>query len=368
MNDLEYMKIAVEIAKKGCGYVNPNPMVGAVIVKDGEIIGKGCHEKYGELHAERNALESCTKIPKGATIYVTLEPCCHYGKTPPCTEAIIASGIAKVVVGSIDPNPLVAGKGVERLRQNGIEVVEGVLEDECNNLNEVFFHFIKEKTPYVVMKYAMTMDGKIATCNGKSKWITGEAARQNVHKDRHRYSAIIVGVDTVITDNPLLTCRIPNGRNPIRIICDTNLRTPITSQIVTTANCIPTYIATACTEKQKQKPFLDAGCMLLHISQKDSHIDLNELMLKLGEEKIDSILLEGGAALNYSALQSGIVNKVQAYIAPKLFGGRNANSPVAGLGVESPNDAFQLTDSKITRFGEDFLIESKVINNVYRNC
>ena len=368
MTDTRYMQMALELAEKGCGFVNPNPMVGAVIVKKGEVIGKGYHEKYGQLHAERNALAGCTKPPKGATMYVTLEPCCHYGKTPPCTAAIIESGITRVVIGAKDPNPLVAGNGVKLLLQNGIEVVEGVLEEECSRLNEVFFHYIQTKTPFVVMKYAMTTDGKIATRTGKSKWITGETARQNVHKDRHRYAAIMVGADTVIADDPLLTCRMEGGRNPVRIICDTNLHTPLNSQIVATARNIPTYIATACTEEQKQQPFLDAGCKLLCVSKKDGRINLSELMLELGKEAIDSILLEGGATLNYSALESAIVNKVQAYIAHKLFGGKDAKSPVAGLGVESPDEAFLLTNHKIKLLGEDILIESEVIKSVYGNC
>ncbi|NCC88510.1 MAG: bifunctional diaminohydroxyphosphoribosylaminopyrimidine deaminase/5-amino-6-(5-phosphoribosylamino)uracil reductase RibD, partial [Clostridia bacterium] len=189
MTDTQYMHLALELAKKGEGFVNPNPMVGAVIVKNDKVIGQGYHKKYGELHAERNALAGCTISPKSATLYVTLEPCCHFGKTSPCTDAIIESGISKVVVGIKDPNPIVAGNGIEKLRQQGVEVVEGVLEKECGRLNEVFFHYIRTKKPYIVMKYAMTMDGKIATYTGKSKWITGEVARQRVQQDRHRYTA-----------------------------------------------------------------------------------------------------------------------------------------------------------------------------------
>ncbi len=365
MNDLFYMQLALEFAQKGAGLVNPNPMVGAVIVKDGEVIGKGYHEKYGQLHAERNALADCVKSPAGATMYVTLEPCCHYGKTPPCTEAILKSGIARVVVGSQDPNPLVAGKGVAILRQNGIEVVEGVLKDACDKLNEVFFHFIKTKTPFVVMKYAMTMDGKIATREGQSQWITGEEARCHVHASRQRYAAIMVGVGTVMADDPLLTCRIEGGRDPIRIICDTNLRTPLASRIIKTAKDVNTYLATACREPQKQQPFIDAGCKMLCLPKKGEHIDLNELVRWLGEANIDSVLLEGGSTLNDAALQSGIVNKVQAYIAPKIFGGVNAKSPVGGLGVTVPDDAFLLANQEITVLGHDILIESEVIKNVH---
>ena len=367
MDDMECMGMALELAKKGCGFVNPNPMVGAVIVKDGKVIGTGYHAQFGAPHAEINALASCKESPDGATLYVTLEPCCHYGKTPPCTEAILNAGIRRVVVGSLDPNPLVKGKGIKQLLEKGIEVTEGIRKSECDRLNEVFFHFIQSGKPYVVMKYAMTMDGKTAAYTGDSKWITGNAARENVQKDRLRYSAIMVGIGTVIADDPLLTCRMEGGRNPLRIICDTNLRLPLTSKIVTTANEVPTLIATSCRDLQAQQAYRDAGCRILPIKQSDGHLDLSELMTKLGEEKIDSILLEGGGTLNWSALQAGIVNKVQAYIAPKLFGGSNGKSPVAGLGVSSPKDGFLLTNTAVSYWGEDILIESEVIPDVHRN-
>lgn len=361
MTDMQYMQLALALAAKGCGFVNPNPMVGAVIVQNGEIIGQGYHERCGGLHAERNALENCVVSPKGAALYVTLEPCCHFGRTPPCTDAIIESGINRVVVGIKDPNPLVSGKGIQALRDKGIEAIDGVLEEECGRINEVFFHYIRTKTPYVIMKYAMTMDGKIATCTGNSKWITSEAARQRVHQDRHRCSAIMVGVDTVISDNPLLTCRMEGGRNPIRIICDTNLRTPLNSQIVMTAKSVPTILATACADVEKQQPYISAGCQTILLPKKDGHIDLSKLMTILGQNQIDSILLEGGATLNWSFLQSGLVNKVQTYIAPKLFGGIHAKTPVGGLGVQSPNEAFYLKNSTATFLGDDLLIESEVM-------
>lgn len=370
MNDFTYMKTALELAAKGCGYTAPNPMVGAVIVKNDRIIGQGYHERYGDLHAERNALASCTESPAGATIYVTLEPCCHYGKQPPCTDAIIKSGISRVVIGSGDPNPAVAGKGIQILRQHGIEVVEHVLEDECQQLNEVFFHYIQTKQPFVVMKYAMTMDGKIAAYTGASKWVTGEQARQHVHQQRHKYTAIMVGVNTVLTDDPLLTCRIEHGKNPVRIVCDSHLRTPITSQIVQTASRIPTIIATLYTDDERKKPYEDKGCHVLTVPKsKDGHVNLSALMDILGRQhKIDSILLEGGATLNWAAMESGIVKKVQAYIAPKLFGGAESKTPVSGQGFASPAEAVLLSNSKITQLGEDFLIESEVIDHVHRNC
>lgn len=360
MADSEYMRLALQLARKGAGRVSPNPMVGAVIVKDGVVIGQGYHQQYGGLHAERNALAACEAAPQGATLYVTLEPCCHYGKTPPCTEAILENGIARVVIGSDDPNPLVAGKGIEILRSHGVQVTTHVLQAECDKLNEVFFHFIQTKTPYVVMKYAMTLDGKIATKTGASQWITGEIARRRVHEDRNRYSAIMAGVGTVLADNPQLTCRIEGGRNPIRIICDTHLRTPLTAQVVTTANSVPTILATSEPDPTRHQPYLDAGCQVVTVPQRDGHLDLNALMEALGAQNIDSILLEGGGTLNWTALQSGIVQKVQAYVAPKLFGG-TAKNPVMGLGVELPDQAVQLTSPTVTRLGEDLLLESEVI-------
>ncbi len=368
MNDNEYMSIALELAKKGMGFVSPNPMVGAVIVKDGNIIGKGYHEEYGKLHAERNALLSCTESPKGATMYVTLEPCCHYGKQPPCVEAILEAGIKCVVVGSSDPNPLVSGKGINILKQHGIEVRENVLKQECDKLNQVFFYYIQTKLPFVIMKYAMTMDGKIAAYTGESKWITSETARNHVQQQRHRYSAIMVGMGTVIADNPLLTCRIENSKNPIRIICDSKLNTPLSAQVVKTANQVDTIIATCCEDKQKHLAYKETGCQILVTNQKDNHVDLQTLMKQLGEKKIDSILLEGGATLNWSALESGIVQKVQVYIAPKLLGGKSAKTPIEGVGFPNPSASLNLKNSEISRLGDDFLIESEVENNVYRNC
>lgn len=260
--DRKYMEMAIELAKGGVGWVNPNPMVGAVIVKDGRILGKGFHTKYGELHAEREALAACTEDPRGAVMYVTLEPCCHYGKTPPCTEAILEKGIAKVVIGSDDPNPQVAGKGIRRLRENGVKVVTGVCKEQCDELNQVFFHYIRTGMPYAVMKYAMTMDGKIATSTGASKWITGETARNRVQQDRHRYAGIMVGIGTVLRDDPLLTCRLPGSKSPVRIICDTHLRTPLTAQVVQTTDQAETWIATCSKDNEKIAALEAHGCRI----------------------------------------------------------------------------------------------------------
>ena len=366
--DRKFMRRAIELAKKGEGFTSPNPMVGAVIVKDGCIIGEGYHERYGGLHAERNALASVTESPKGAVIYVTLEPCCHYGKQPPCVDAILEAGIARVVTGSDDPNPLVAGKGFKRLIEHGVEVTTHVEKEACDALNPVFFHYIQTGIPYVAMKYAMTMDGKIAAYTGQSKWITGEEARAFVQKLRHRYTGIMAGAGTVLADDPRLTCRIPGARQPVRIICDTRLRIPSDANVVETAKEIPTILATCQADPDRIRPFEEKGCQVLTLPEEDGHVDLRALMRELGKRQIDSILLEGGGTLNWSALKSGIVQKVYCFTAPKLFGGIDARTPVEGRGVASPGEAFSLTHLKVTQVGEDLLIEGEVDTDVYRNC
>lgn len=363
MMDLEYMKQAIELAKKGSGFTNPNPMVGAVIVKEGVVIGRGYHESYGGLHAERNALKNCNTSAKGAEMYVTLEPCCHYGKTPPCTEAIINSGITRVVIGTLDPNPQMSGKGAAILQRNKIRVETGVLEKDCKALIRTFAKFITTGKPYVMMKYAMTMDGKIATYTKQSKWITGEKARYQVQETRHQYSAIMAGVNTVIQDDPLLNCRLENASNPVRIICDTHLRTPLDSRIVQSASTYSaeTILATCSADENKIQQYLNKGCRIIQTSEKDGHVNLHELMGVLGKMGLDSILLEGGSMLNWSALQQGIVDGIQAYIAPKIFGGSHAVSPVGGIGVALPAEAFLLADTRFIPVGNDFLMESEVV-------
>lgn len=360
MTDEDYMRIAINEAKKGVGFTSPNPLVGAVIVKNGQLLIKDYHRRYGEFHAERNAILNCTENTNGADMYVTLEPCCHYGKTPPCTDIIIKSGIKRVFIGSSDPNPTVAGKGVKKLRDSGIEVFENVLKEECDEINEVFFHYITTGTPFVAMKYAMTADGKIATRTGKSKWITGEKARKNVHLSRLRYSAIMVGVGTVINDDPMLTCRIEQGRNPIRIICDSNLRTPLTSKIIKSAKNVPTIIATCSSNQKDISEYEKNGCSVITTDSQNGHVDLKNLMERLGKMKIDSILLEGGGEFNFSAVREGIVQKIECYIAPKIFGGKEAKSPVEGIGVSIPDEAFILNKPKVSFFEDDILIEWRV--------
>ncbi len=363
MTDTELMRRAIELAKRGTGFVNPNPLVGAVIAKDGEIISEGYHAQYGDLHAERNALRNCKGDTRGAVMYVTLEPCCHTGKQPPCTEAIIDSGIAKVVIGSDDPNPAVSGKGIGELEDAGIKVVRGFLKDECDALNPIFFHYITTNTPYVIMKIAMTADGKTATRAGLSRWITGEEARHHVHETRKRCAAVMVGIGTVLADDPTLTCRIDNPSNPVRVICDSNLQIPMDCKLVTTAKDIPTYIAACNLDKRKREQLERRGVHVLEIISTDGRVNLKSLMRKLGSLGIDSVLLEGGAALHEAALRAGIVQHVQVYIAPKMFGGVSAKSAVGGLGVYEVSEAYRLTRPEFTRFGDDVLLEFDVKEN-----
>ncbi|WP_287387355.1 bifunctional diaminohydroxyphosphoribosylaminopyrimidine deaminase/5-amino-6-(5-phosphoribosylamino)uracil reductase RibD [Lachnospira sp.] len=373
--DEMYMKEAIELAKKGIGFTNPNPLVGAVIVKNGQIIGRGYHKKYGQLHAEREAIKNCieegnAELMKGACIYVTLEPCCHTGKQPPCTEAIIEAGFERVVIGSMDPNPLVAGRGVEILKNAGIKVEGPVANKECLALNKIFFHYITKKKPLVTLKVAQTLDGKIATFSGESKWITSEKARERVHLDRHKNKAILVGVATVLKDNPMLNCRnktLKEVSNPIRIICDTNLNTPIEANVVQTAKEQETWIFTAIKEEKICDRYKKFGVKIINDSsvikvEKNGHkaINLKALVDYLGANGIDSLIVEGGGTINFSALKEKIVDQIQVYIAPKIFGGIEAKTAVEGQGVEFPKDAFIVDNLELERIGEDILLEGNL--------
>lgn len=359
MTGQDYMKRALDLAKKGAGHTSPNPMVGCVVVKDGRIVTEGYHERYGEFHAERNALTRCEEDLTGAEMYVTLEPCCHQGNTPPCTDIIIERGIGKVYVGSMDPNPKVAGKGVKILQEHGIEVETGVLEKECLALNEIFFHYITTGIPYVAMKYAMTLDGKIASCTGDSKWVTGETARHHVHELRKQYSAILAGIGTVLADDPMLNCRIEEGVDPVRVVCDSSLRIPLSSQLVKTAGDIPVIVAYAKENPEKEKALLQAGVELISAGR-DGRVDLAVLMRELGKRKIDSVLVEGGGAIHGSLLKSGLVQKIYCYLAPKLIGGWEASSPVEGDGFSRMKDALPVTEMEILSLGEDICISGRV--------
>lgn len=355
-----FMERAIELAGKGEGWTNPNPLVGAVIVKDGRIIGEGWHERIGGPHAERNALKNCKEDPAGADLYVTLEPCCHHGKTPPCTEAVIDAGIRRVFLGNLDPNPKVSGHGAEILRNHGIQVKPGVMERECRELNEIFFHYITTKMPWTAMKYAMTLDGKIATSAGESKWITGIEARNHVHRLRHRCHAVMTGIGTVLADDPMLNARIEHGNNPIRVICDSKLKIPLDSKIVKTADQISTVIATVSKDREKCRRLEEEGLEILHTDSNEGKVDIRQVMRELGRREIDSVLAEGGGILNESLMKNRCVHKVYAYIAPKLFGGSKAKTPVEGEGIAKIQNALFLKNLKITTLGEDILLEGGV--------
>lgn len=356
---VKYMKRAIALARRGKGYTNPNPMVGAVIVKDDVIIGEGYHEKYGEAHAEVNAFNNATTDPAGATMYVTLEPCAHHGNTPPCAEKIVAKKIKKVVIGLVDPNPLVNHKGIQILEDAGIEVITGVLSEEIKEMNEIFYHYIQKKTPFVIMKTAMSLDGKIATKTGDSKWISNEKARYFGHKLRHAVSGILVGINTVLADDPQLTTRLKakKGKDPHRIVLDSTLKIPLNSKILSLTSEAKTIIVT--TEKASKEKIarLEAlGVQVISTPSKANQVDLEVLMKILGSRGIDSILIEGGGTVNYSFLRNNLVHKIYTFIAPMIIGGKAAKTPVSGEGISFISEAIHLTSFETKLVDNNILI------------
>ncbi len=361
--DENYMKRTLELAKGGWGRTNPNPLVGAVIVRDGEILAEGFHEKLGGPHAEAAALRNAKREVAGGTLYVNLEPCSHYGRTPPCAEAVIKAGISRVVIAMEDPNPKVCGRGISMLRNAGIQTVVGVLENEAKRLNEIFIKYVTQKKPFVIMKTAMTLDGKIASVTGDSRWISGERSREQVHIIRDRVSAIMVGINTVLTDNPSLTTRLgyKSGKDPVRIIIDSKGKIPVDSRVIDNGSSAGVILATtSAIGGEKEKILTDRGVRLLKLDGADGHVDLPRLMDELYELEMDSVLLEGGGGLNAAALSSEIVDKVMVFIAPKIIGGRDAKTPVEGEGIQLMQDALRLRDLSIGRCDEDILIEGYV--------
>lgn len=360
------MARALDLARRGAGRTSPNPMVGAVVVREGRIVGEGYHEKAGTPHAEVHALRAAGPAAAGATLYVTLEPCNHHGRTPPCTEAIIAAGIARVVAAVKDPNPRVAGSGLARLRAAGIAVTEGVLAEEARELNEAFFHFITTGRPFVIMKYAMTMDGRIATATGESRWISSPEARERVHRLRAAADAVMVGIGTVLHDDPLLTCRVPGGRDPVRVVVDSRLRIPPSARVLSVRSEAPTWLATTPLAAPERRAAIRSlrrtgACPveILEIPARDGRVDLGALLAELGRREITSVLLEGGAELNAAMLAAGAVQKVLGFVAPKLVGGREAPGPVGGSGVALP-EAWRVEGLKVEKVGEDVLLTGYV--------
>ncbi len=356
--DEAYMRRAIKLAERGRGWTNPNPLVGAVLVKDGRVIGEGCHERYGQAHAERNALANCKADPHGSTLYVTLEPCCHQGKQPPCTDAVLQAGIARVVVGSRDPNPLVAGKGNGLLRSAGVQVDEDLLRDECDELNPRFFHFIQTGRPYVLAKWAMTLDGKIATRTGDSRWVSNEQSRADVHDLRHEMASIMVGIGTVLADDPSLTARRACPSNqPLRVVVDSKLRIPPESALLKTADEVPVLLATALSDGDARVELLRSrGVQVLSVPAADGRVDLRGVMRALGQRGIDSVLVEGGGGLHESLFREGLVNEAVVYIAPKVVGGADAKSPVEGLGLARMAEAYRLEKPRVDVLGDDVKI------------
>ena len=363
----KYMRMAIELAKKGAGGVNPNPMVGAVVVKNGEVIGRGYHKFFGGSHAEVYALEEAGKEAEGATIYVTLEPCSHYGKTPPCAKKIIDMGIKKCFIGSSDPNPKVAGKGVSMLKEAGIEVVENVLKEECDEVNQVFFKYIKTKIPYLFVKCGITLDGKIALSNGISKWITNSIAREKVQYYRNKFMGIMVGINTVLTDNPSLTARIENGVNPFRIIVDPNLQIDENCKVVKNNEDEKTMIITSQknlftedtenTEIQIKQKRLSEENKVKFIFIDGEKFSFKEMLEEIGKTGIDSILLEGGETLISLAFEENVIDGGEIFIANKILGDSKAKPFISGFVREKMEEAVQLTNVRNNIYGENVGME-----------
>jgi diaminohydroxyphosphoribosylaminopyrimidine deaminase/5-amino-6-(5-phosphoribosylamino)uracil reductase len=360
--DEKYMRMALRLAEKARGRTSPNPMVGAVVVKDGKIISRGWHRKAGEPHAEAIALKKAGAAADGATLYVTLEPCSHTGKrTPPCSPLVIQSGITRVVVAMVDPNPKVSRGGVKALSAAGIDVISGVVEAEARKLNEAYIKHIKTGMPFVTLKIAQTLDGKIATAWGESKWITGEKAREEAHKLRDINDAILVGINTVLKDNPSLTTRIPEGRDPIRVIVDSSLRIPLNAKVLAQKSSAKTIVATlASAPKGKMTKLQKAGVEVLTVKAVAGRVDLRDLMRKLGKMDIMSVLVEGGAEINFSALKSGIVDKAVLFIAPVLMTGKDALCSIGGTAPKKLSQALRLRDVTSHLVGQDLMVEGYI--------
>ncbi|NLO89305.1 MAG: bifunctional diaminohydroxyphosphoribosylaminopyrimidine deaminase/5-amino-6-(5-phosphoribosylamino)uracil reductase RibD [Clostridia bacterium] len=356
--DEKLMKAVLELAKKGCGITSPNPMVGALVVKDGKIIAQGYHEGPGKPHAEAVALEKAGGKAHGASLYVNLEPCCHHGRTPPCVDRIIKAGIREVVCAMEDPNPLVSGRGFKKLMEHGITVKKGVLEKEAQRLNEVFVKYITFGEPFVICKFAMTLDGKIASKTGDSKWISGELSRRIVHRLRYAVDAVLTGVGTVIADNPLLNCRLDGNieKQPVRIILDSNLRIPFNSRLLLDKGSKTIVVTTEKCSLKRAEKLKHMGIEVLFAPLYRERIDVRWLLKHLGEREIAGVLVEAGSSVITSFVELGLVDKFVVFVAPKIVGGAGAPTPVAGEGAEVMEQALLLEDIEVSRIGNDVMI------------
>ena len=362
--DEQMMARAISLARNGLGRTSPNPLVGAVIVRDGRIVAEGWHRKAGTPHAEIHALNMAGELARGATVYVSLEPCAHYGRTGPCARALVEAGVSRVVVAMTDPNPKVAGKGIAILQEAGIEVTTGVLEQEARQLNEVFLKWMTTGLPFVALKTAMTLDGKIATAAGQSQWITNEASRYETHRLRDIYDGILVGINTALADNPSLTTRLKEyqGRNPVRIVVDSRARLPLTAKLVTDGAARTIVAVTEQAPAERVEALRSAGVEII-VAGSSNHVDMQSLMEQLGAMKISSVLVEGGGSVNFSLLQAGLVDRVYAFIAPKLVGGRDALTPVEGEGFQELDRAVELEKIQLRQLGSDVLLTGIVKRN-----
>ncbi len=360
MLDKEYMKQALRLARRGLGKTSPNPMVGALIVKDGRIIGQGYHRHYGGKHAEINAIESARENTGGATMYVTLEPCCHYGKTPPCVDAVIKSQIGKVVIGTLDPYSEMRGRSLEILKRHGIDTEVGVLEEECRALNEAYFKYMTTGVPLVTVKFAQTLDGRIATSTGNSQWLSSPASRRFAHKLRSLNDAVMVGIGTVLMDNPQLTVRLARGRNPTRIILDSRLRIPLDARVLMNQESAPTIIATASSADSERLSALSQMGTGVLVTREDERgeVDLSHLLQILGQRSISSVLVEGGAETITSLLRLNLVDRLVVIVAPRIMG--KGIEAVGELNIAEVSQTLKLSFGRIYRMGEDLIIEAKV--------
>ncbi|MGV7220215.1 MAG: bifunctional diaminohydroxyphosphoribosylaminopyrimidine deaminase/5-amino-6-(5-phosphoribosylamino)uracil reductase RibD [Nitrospinales bacterium] len=348
------------LAKKAEGRTSPNPMVGAVIIKNGQIVGEGYHKKAGGPHAEIEALKKAGTKSKGASLYVNLEPCCVTGRTGPCTEAIIKSGIKEVFIGMCDPNPRVSGDGIRILKKSGIEITSGILEDECKKLNEIFIKFITTKKPFVVLKSAISLDGKIATKTGESRWISCTESRRAVHKLRSKVDAIIAGTGTILKDDPLLTARLGNKKvkQPIRVILDNQNSIPLTKNVFRNASSERViYVTSDKTTSSREKRLSRMGVDVCILKEKNGKVNLPHLMKYLGNQEISSVLIEGGSELSASALKEGIVDKIMLFVAPIIIGGELSPSLIGGEGTRRLKDAWKIKNISVQQSGSDLMIE-----------
>ncbi|WP_173918497.1 bifunctional diaminohydroxyphosphoribosylaminopyrimidine deaminase/5-amino-6-(5-phosphoribosylamino)uracil reductase RibD [Halobacillus sp. Marseille-Q1614] len=354
--DEKYMQMAIEMAKVTVGQTTPNPSVAAVVVCDNQVVGLGVHVKAGEPHAEVHALKMAGEKAEGAEIFVTLEPCSHYGKTPPCAQAVADAGIKRAVIASGDPNPQVSGRGIEMMKESGVEVKTSVLKEEADQLNRAFFHYIQSKRPYVRLKSAISMDGKIATSTGESQWITGEEARKDGHQYRHQSAAILVGVNTVLMDNPKLTVRLEGGgKQPVRIILDTHLRTPPAAQLIAD-DTAPTWVFTGSQVAEEKIASFQSSSHVKVIQLETEQIEIDDVLSVLGERNITSLLVEGGATIADAFVRAGVVNEMVIYMAPKLIGGKEALTSVAGKGISNLKNVEEFEFISSEMIGKDIKI------------